>query len=336
MTTKTILIADDDNDLVQSLALRLKRLGVSVLRTPDASHAFFGALRAVPDLIVLDVNMPNGNGLALCEMLAGSESCCHTPVIIHTGLSNAATITRCAQLGAQYVCKSPGSPERIVQLVSDFLNGNESRLSNDATSNPALAATRNSAPVPDSSPDSAPSMADPAPAATPAKTPTVLSKSEWTSLNSMADRQHLTRRPRILTIDDDHDVSRSLQLQLEPLGVEVLPAFNGEEGYRVAIEKKPDLIITDLVLPEAEGAYIIRKIRSNPELADIPIFVLTGQSYPALRHQIMSLGVDAFLTKPLAARQLLKELQGYIDLRNIPSHTSAAVHCFIGNGTAVN
>lgn len=66
MTDKVVLIADDDNELSQGLAIRLRGLGYTVMRSPDASHALIGAMRLTPNLIILDVDMPSGNGLAVC------------------------------------------------------------------------------------------------------------------------------------------------------------------------------------------------------------------------------------------------------------------------------
>ena len=85
------------------------------------------------------------------------------------------------------------------------------------------------------------------------------------------------------------------------------------------------MIITDLVLPEAEGIYIMRRIRSNPLLSEIPIIVLTGQSYPAIKHQILSLGVEAFLTKPVSINELIKELQSVIPIKYTLTQETATI-----------
>lgn len=121
MTYKTVLIADDDHELTQALALRLRPLGFSVMRSPDASHALIGAMKILPDLIILDVDMPNGNGLAVCEMLTGDVRFNSIPVIIHTGYSDQSTIDRCTQLGAFYIHKCPGSPATIAEVARRFL-----------------------------------------------------------------------------------------------------------------------------------------------------------------------------------------------------------------------
>jgi len=121
MTDKTVLIADDDHELTQSLATRLRPLGFSVMRSPDASHALIGAMKILPDLIILDVEMPNGNGLAVCEMLTGDARFHGIPVIIHTGLCDPTTISRCSLLGALYIHKCPGSPATITEIARRYL-----------------------------------------------------------------------------------------------------------------------------------------------------------------------------------------------------------------------
>ena len=106
---KTILIADDDPVVVFALSRRLQQLGFQVIRSPDAAHALMGAMKVKPDLIILDVNMPSGNGLAVCEMMASDPRYAGIPVIIHSMLGDEATKERCRRLGARHVEKSSKS-----------------------------------------------------------------------------------------------------------------------------------------------------------------------------------------------------------------------------------
>ena len=122
MTTKTVLLGEDDLDLSNVLAVRLKQLGLAPLIVPDATHALLGVHRSRPDLIIMDVDLPSGNGLAVCEMLSFDERCADIPVIVHTGLQNKETIKRCKHLGAYYVQKSPDSWEQISLLVGVLLD----------------------------------------------------------------------------------------------------------------------------------------------------------------------------------------------------------------------
>jgi len=119
---KTALVADDDFEMAQSLCMRLKQLGFKVMRSPDATHALVGAQRLHPDLIILDVNMPGGNGLAAAEMLAGDIDMGRIPLIIHTGCIDDLTRARCKHLGLHYVQKSPQSWKVINAWVCDEFN----------------------------------------------------------------------------------------------------------------------------------------------------------------------------------------------------------------------
>lgn len=130
---KTILIADDDPVIAFALKKRLQRLGYEVLRSPDSAHALLGAMKINPDLVILDVNMPGGNGLAVCEMMATDPASAAIPVIVHTTRNDEETKTRCKELGAIYVQKSHTSWEEIQAIAIKLLGGNEAE---DVSSRP--------------------------------------------------------------------------------------------------------------------------------------------------------------------------------------------------------
>jgi DNA-binding response OmpR family regulator len=115
----TLLIADDDGDLVQMLVLRCKQLGLRVFRSPDAMHALLGAHRVEPDLVILDVNMPGGNGLSVCEMMVGDSDLARIPVIIMTGDANEEIPHRCRAMQAQFLRKGPGLWERLEPMIRE-------------------------------------------------------------------------------------------------------------------------------------------------------------------------------------------------------------------------
>ncbi len=106
MTTKTILIADDDHELVEAIALRCRQLGLNVLLAHDGLSALEMVDEKMPDLICLDVNMPLGDGLGVCEMMAPDKLLASIPVIVLTGRSDDETVRRCRSMGAHYLCKS--------------------------------------------------------------------------------------------------------------------------------------------------------------------------------------------------------------------------------------
>jgi CheY-like chemotaxis protein len=118
---KTIVIADDDPDLVSVLTARCQSLGLEVCAAYDALSALNAIHQCQPAVICLDVNMPSGNGLSVREMLASDERFAATPVIILTGDTSEDTIRRCHFYCAYYVEKCPDLWPRIEPLLRELL-----------------------------------------------------------------------------------------------------------------------------------------------------------------------------------------------------------------------
>ena len=121
LSDAVILIAEDDRDLLASLKLRCESIGCTVIAVDDALSALSCADFANPSLIILDVQMPNGNGLAVCEMLATSVSFADIPVIVHTGKNDSETVSRCVKFGAHHVTKSTNSWSDLEPLIRNLL-----------------------------------------------------------------------------------------------------------------------------------------------------------------------------------------------------------------------
>jgi len=121
MTNRTILIADDDVDLIRLLRAALAPLGVEIRETYDATSALTIIQRCPPSLIILDINMPGGNGLSACEMLKTDKHMASMPVIILSGRSDDATRDRCSQMGAHFVLKGPKALSEVKDRVISLL-----------------------------------------------------------------------------------------------------------------------------------------------------------------------------------------------------------------------
>jgi DNA-binding response OmpR family regulator len=122
MSDHTILIADDDIGLVRLLRISLETLGVKILQAHDAMYALTVIHKSPPDMVILDVNMPAGNGLSACEMLASDRRLSRLPVIILTGDSSEATLVRCKQMRAHRVLKGPQAITEVRGLVCRLLS----------------------------------------------------------------------------------------------------------------------------------------------------------------------------------------------------------------------
>lgn len=115
---------------------------------------------------------------------------------------------------------------------------------------------------------------------------------------------------RILIVEDDPAILRGLKDNLEYESYEVSTARDGELGYRLIQEQRPDLIVLDLMLPKMDGYELCRRIRS--EGMDMPILMLTARSEEVDRVRGFDLGADDYVTKPFSVPELLARIRAIL------------------------
>jgi len=115
---------------------------------------------------------------------------------------------------------------------------------------------------------------------------------------------------RILVIEDDPAILRGLADSLRRESYEVLTAADGESGCRMAMEKHPDLLILDLMLPKLSGYEVCRQMRAKG-LAT-PILMLTARGEEGDRVLGLDLGADDYVTKPFSLRELLARVRALL------------------------
>jgi signal transduction histidine kinase/DNA-binding NarL/FixJ family response regulator len=118
----------------------------------------------------------------------------------------------------------------------------------------------------------------------------------------------------ILVVDDKFENRLVLQNMLEPLGFKIVIAENGQEEVELAQTIKPDLILTDLVMPIKSGFEAIKEIRTIPEIQNTPIIAVSASVLDFDKNQSKSAGCNSFLPKPVDEQQLLNILQQYLDI----------------------
>jgi DNA-binding response OmpR family regulator len=112
---------------------------------------------------------------------------------------------------------------------------------------------------------------------------------------------------RVLIVEDDPMILRGLRDNLAKKEYDVITASDGEEGYRLALSGKPDLIILDLMLPNMNGLEICQKLRADGFSA--PILMLTARGEESDRVLGLDLGADDYVTKPFSIRELLARVR---------------------------
>ena len=125
----------------------------------------------------------------------------------------------------------------------------------------------------------------------------------------------------ILLIDDDPDFVEATRIVLESVPYLVLTAFSGHEGLKKAREKRPDLIILDIIMPGEDGFQTVEKLRSDPALAHVPVMMLTSLSdglglagadrINAARED----NVEDYVNKPIRPNELLQRVERMLRMR---------------------
>jgi two-component system cell cycle response regulator DivK len=116
----------------------------------------------------------------------------------------------------------------------------------------------------------------------------------------------------ILVVEDQEDNRRILRDLLTSADYEVVEAITGEDGVTLAEAHRPALILMDIQLPGLDGYEATRRIKSNPELSEIPIIVITSYALSGDDAKAFEAGCDAYVAKPFSPRQLLAQIREFI------------------------
>jgi CheY-like chemotaxis protein len=223
--TPRMLIADDDPSIVRLLADHCARMGFDVDTASNGIQALLKANRIKPDILVIDVNMPEVDGLSVCAHLLESDRA-PVNVIVITGSRDPDTLERCEGFGAHYARKGP-----------NFWNDLEAAL---AEIHPRMA-----------------------------------SRIRQSGTQALAPA--VRKRPRVLLIDDDHDINLFLTSRLEKCGLDVRYASDAQQGFRMACKDEPAVIVTDYFMPNGDAQYLLTKLRTTAATAGIPVIVFSGR-----------------------------------------------------------
>jgi signal transduction histidine kinase len=137
-------------------------------------------------------------------------------------------------------------------------------------------------------------------------------------------------RPRVLVADDNADMRAQLTRLLREQ-FEVKAVADGEDALSTMDEFRPDLIISDVIMPRLDGLGLLRRLRSNPQTAPIPLILLSAQAGEEWRIEALAQGADDYLVKPFAAGELIARATAQVEsmhLRRQIAPMSAPVAAF--------
>jgi len=119
-------------------------------------------------------------------------------------------------------------------------------------------------------------------------------------------------RPTILVIEDEEAQRLILQHNLEEAGYEVICAENGEIGWELMEDYRPDLIVLDWMMPKLSGIELCRQIKSSAKTKNTPIIMLSARSEEVDRIRGLEIGADDYVSKPYSIKELLARIKGQL------------------------
>ena len=118
---------------------------------------------------------------------------------------------------------------------------------------------------------------------------------------------------RVLVVDDEPNIVMSLEFLMRRAGFEVAVARNGREALDALEGSPPDLLLLDVMMPEFDGYEVCERIRARSDWRGTKIVMLTARGREVERERGLSLGADAYVTKPFSTRDLVEQAKRMLD-----------------------
>ncbi len=222
---KVILVVDDEDNIRQFLAHELTKKGYRVIEASNGKEALDLTREQHPDLITLDVQMPDISGFDVTAVLKNDDETKDIPILIVSVVEDK---FKAYKLGANDYMTKPFDNEELVTKVNQLLIGT---------------------------------------------------------------------KKTVLVVDDDRSLVKSVKYHLEHKGYSTCIAYDGAQALELIESHHPNIIVLDIVMPVMDGYEVIKRLKSKPETANIPIVLMTGIEIDGGRVKALSVGAADYITK---------------------------------------
>jgi DNA-binding response OmpR family regulator len=113
---------------------------------------------------------------------------------------------------------------------------------------------------------------------------------------------------KVLIVDDEPNIVLSVEFLMKREGYEVMTAGDGQEALDMIAGDRPDLMILDVMMPRKNGFEVCAEVRADPQFANMSILMLTAKGREAEMNKGLSLGADAYVTKPFSTHDLVAKV----------------------------
>ena len=132
-------------------------------------------------------------------------------------------------------------------------------------------------------------------------------------------------RPRVLLADDNADLRGYIARLLSERGYEITAVADGEAALAAAQAARPDIVVTDVMMPKLDGVGLLRALRADPLLRDLPVIMLSARAGEEAKVEGLDAGADDYLTKPFSARELLARVSSNVAMARLRREAAEAV-----------
>jgi two-component system alkaline phosphatase synthesis response regulator PhoP len=120
------------------------------------------------------------------------------------------------------------------------------------------------------------------------------------------------RLGRVLLVEDEQDVAELIRYNLSKEGYDVVLTSNGNDALRLARDHRPDVLLLDIMVPQLNGWEVCRRIKKDPELAAIPVIMVSGRVEEGDKVLGFEVGADDYVTKPFSPRELIARIRAVL------------------------
>lgn len=114
---------------------------------------------------------------------------------------------------------------------------------------------------------------------------------------------------RVMIVEDEPNIVESLSFVFSREGWQVASALDGDSAIEGLLGEPPDVLVLDVMLPQQSGFAVLKRVRAEPGLCDLPVLILTAKGQEKDRSTAFRLGADAFVTKPFSNRDIVQQVR---------------------------
>lgn len=321
---KTILVVEDSQTSRKVISMLLGRKGYTIIEAKSGSEALQRSEETVPDLVLLDVMLPDMTGYEVLSRLRQSAGLAEVPVIMLTGKSKPSDRLKGLFHGSNEYLTKPFDPAKLLAVLEKYLekpttakvaavpaSGKRIEPAAPIIAKPAPAPVTPAPVAVASAPASTKKSDHVAPVVavsareTPVRQAAVASSPVTLSATVVRETKGGKADKTVLVIEDSPTSRKVISMVLAKRGYTIEEAATGGAALRKMEAMLPNLILLDAMLPDMTGYDILSRLKNDERLKEVPVVMLTAKNNPVDRQKGMRGGSVAYLTKPFDPEKLL-------------------------------